>query len=65
MFRLSCKKLCAFFIVILVSLRKKPSADTIIDARFTHISDEQATRIKRRLEKSRQRTRAAQKEKVS
>jgi hypothetical protein len=45
---------CAFLIVILASLRRKPSPDAIIEEQLSHTPDEQATRIKRRLQEHRE-----------
>ena len=54
---------CAFLIVILASLRRKPSPDAIIEEQLSRTPEEQATRIKRRLQDNRDRQ-AREEEKV-
>jgi hypothetical protein len=46
---------CTFLIVILAALRKKPSPDAIIEEQLSHTPDDQAVRIKRRLQENRAR----------
>ena len=55
MFRRYWKIGCAFLIVVLASLRRKPSPDAIIEEQLSHTPEEQATRIKRRLQERRER----------
>jgi hypothetical protein len=44
----------AFLLVILASVRRKPSPDAVIEEQLSHIPEEQATRIKRRLQAHRE-----------
>jgi hypothetical protein len=54
-FRAYLQRVSQFIILIWYKIRKKPSLDEIVDEQLAHVPDEQATRIKRRLQEHRER----------
>lgn len=55
MFADALKTVREFIIRIWNSLKKQPSVDIVVDERLSDIPEEQAARIKRRLQESRER----------
>ena len=62
MFTVYFQRVSQFIILIWHKIRKKPSPDEIIAEQLTHIPDEQAARIKRRLQERREQQESEEKQ---